>query len=82
MDLTHVVLAHISGIPVEEVLLPLVYGGGAVWAAVRVAASRRRKRSEPRAGPVYRRASSLVGTARLGSMAGVVVSRAQARRLF
>ena len=33
-------IAHISGVPVEE-LLPLAYGGGAMWAAARVMARRR-----------------------------------------
>ena len=36
-----VVLAHIAGVPVEE-LLPLAYGGGAMWAALRAWAVVRR----------------------------------------
>ena len=35
-------IAHVSGLPVEE-LLPLVYGGGAMLAAARAWASVRRR---------------------------------------
>lgn len=31
-------IAHVSGVPVEE-LLPLAYGAGAIWIAVRAYAS-------------------------------------------
>jgi head-tail adaptor len=41
------VIAHISGFPVEELVLPVVYCAGTVWAAVRVVTSRSR-RSTPR----------------------------------
>jgi hypothetical protein len=37
------VIAHIGPVPVEE-LLPLAYGGGAMWAAVRVMAWHRIRR--------------------------------------
>jgi hypothetical protein len=40
-------LAHLGGLPIEEVLLPLAYGGTSVWAALRMRllarASRRRR---------------------------------------
>ena len=36
-------IAHIAGVPVEE-LLPLAYGAGAMLTAARAFASRRRKR--------------------------------------
>ena len=36
-------IAHISGVPVEE-LLPLAYGAGTMWAAARAYAQRRRRR--------------------------------------
>jgi hypothetical protein len=39
------VIAHISGLPVEE-LLPLVYGGGVTWAAVRAWTRRVRRRRD------------------------------------
>jgi hypothetical protein len=35
-----IVIAHIAGIPLEE-LVPLAYGGGAVWLAARVLGSDR-----------------------------------------
>ena len=35
-----IVIAHIAGVPLEE-LLPLAYGGGAVWLAARVLGSNR-----------------------------------------
>ena len=31
-------IAHLTGVPVEELLLPLAYGGGALWVAVRAIA--------------------------------------------
>jgi len=41
-------LAHLGGLPVEEVLLPLAYGSTGLWAAFRVRfllrAPRRRRR--------------------------------------
>ncbi|HZO58657.1 MAG TPA: hypothetical protein VFB51_03100 [Solirubrobacterales bacterium] len=37
------VIAHISGVPVEE-LLPLAYGAGAMWTAAWALAARRRRR--------------------------------------
>ena len=36
-------IAHIGGVPVEE-LLPLAYGGSAMWMAARVMAWRRFRR--------------------------------------
>jgi len=36
------VIAHIAGVPVEE-LLPLLYGGGAMWAAARALTAKRRR---------------------------------------
>jgi hypothetical protein len=39
-----IVIAHISGLPVEE-LLPLLYGGGATWAALRAWTRRVRRRN-------------------------------------
>ena len=39
--------AHIAGVPVEE-LLPLVYGGGATFAATRVWAAIKRHRPRKR----------------------------------
>jgi hypothetical protein len=38
-----VVIAHISGVPVEK-LLPLASGGGAIWAAARAWTSMRARR--------------------------------------
>jgi hypothetical protein len=38
----NVVIAHISGVPVEE-LIPLAYGSGAMLVAARVWASMRRR---------------------------------------
>jgi hypothetical protein len=35
------VIAHIAGVPVEEVMLPLVYGGAAAWLAARTMSSNR-----------------------------------------
>ena len=40
-----VFLAHIYGMPVEE-LLPLVYSGGITWAAVRAWSRRVRRRRD------------------------------------
>jgi hypothetical protein len=36
-------IAHVSGVPVEELLLPLVPGGGVLWLALRAAATRFRQ---------------------------------------
>ena len=35
------VMAHMAGIPVEEVMIPLVYGGAAAWLAARTMSSSR-----------------------------------------
>ena len=40
-----VVIAHIAGLPVEE-MLPLAYGGGAAWLAARVLNSSRTGRAK------------------------------------
>lgn len=40
------VIAHIGAVPVEELLLPLLGGGAALWPAVRALASRPLKRKE------------------------------------
>lgn len=42
MNLSSVVFGHISGVPIEELLLPFVYGAGAIWATARVVAARSR----------------------------------------
>lgn len=42
MNLRLLVIGHISGVPIEELLLPLVYGAGAIWATARVVAARSR----------------------------------------
>jgi hypothetical protein len=42
-------LAHLGGLPVEELLLPLAYGGTGAWAALRfrvLARARRRRRPD------------------------------------
>ncbi len=36
-------IAHVGGVPVEE-LIPLAYGGAAMWTALRVMAGRRFRR--------------------------------------
>jgi hypothetical protein len=36
-------LAHVSGIPVEELMLPLLYGGGSLWLALRASVHGRRR---------------------------------------
>jgi hypothetical protein len=41
-------IAHIAGVPVEELLLPIVYGAGAVWGAARAFTSEPAKRARAR----------------------------------
>jgi hypothetical protein len=40
------VIAHIGGVPVEEMLLPLLLTGGALWTGLRAALSRRHLEQE------------------------------------
>ena len=41
-------IAHIAGVPVEELLLPIVYGAGALWGAARAFTSEPAKRVRAR----------------------------------
>jgi hypothetical protein len=40
------VIAHIGGVPIEEMFLPALLTGGALWTGLRVALSRRRLEQE------------------------------------
>jgi hypothetical protein len=44
----HMPFAHIAGVPVEELMLPVVYGAGALWGAARAFTSEPAKRVRAR----------------------------------
>jgi hypothetical protein len=44
----HMPFAHIAGVPVEELMLPIVYGAGALWGAARAFTSEPAKRLRAR----------------------------------